>query len=199
MTSISINHNNRIKDIAEVIFFVVAVVCGTLLMNAFVFRSYSVVGASMEPTLVQNDRVIVNRLPVTWSLIKNSPYVPNRGDIIVFENPQHASRQQDQYLVKRVVGLPGDTVTVKNGQVIITNKEHPQGVNFNTLVKDKLSNQLADVNAETVRDNHLYVMGDHRDGNHSYDSRNGLGQVPFHNVIGPVSMRLFPLNHFRLF
>lgn len=200
MTQISINRKNRTRDIANIVFFVASVICGTLLINAFVFRSYSIVGRSMENTFYQNDRVIVNRLPVTWAQIKNTPYVPKRGDIIVFENPQNASRQQDRYLIKRVVGLPGDTVNLKNNKLTITNKEHPEGFNPNDELKDEMSTLVSgEVDNVKVQDNHLFVIGDHREGSHSYDSRNGLGQVPFHLVIGPVNMRLFPLTHFRFF
>ncbi len=200
MTQISINRKNRVRDIANIVFFVASVICGALLINAFVFRSYSIVGRSMETTLHQNDRVIVNRLPVTWAQIKNVPYVPQRGDIIVFENPQHTSKQQDRYLIKRVVGLPGDTITIKNNKITIVNKDNPQGFDPNESLKDKMNTQVSgEVNAVEVQDSHLFVIGDNREGNHSYDSRNGLGQVPFHAVIGPVSMRLFPLTSFRFF
>lgn len=200
MTQISINRKNRARDIANIIFFVASVICGTLLINAFVFRSYSIVGRSMENTLFQNDRVIVNRLPVTWAQIKNTPYIPKRGEIIVFENPQHASRQQDRYLIKRVVGLPGDHVTVKNNKITVVNKEHPDGFDPNKDLKDPMSTEISgEVDNVEVQDSHLFVIGDHREGSHSYDSRNGLGQVPFHTVVGPVSMRLFPLTNFRWF
>lgn len=200
MTQISINRKNRTRDIANIVFFVASVICGTLLINAFVFRSYSIVGRSMENTLYQNDRVIVNRLPVTWAQIKNVPYMPKRGDVIVFENPQNAARQQDRYLIKRVIGLPGDRVTLTDNQLTITNKDHPEGFNPNDYLKEKMSSLVSgEVNNVEVQANHLFVIGDHREGNYSYDSRNGLGQVPFHLVIGPVSMRLFPLTHFRLF
>lgn len=200
MTQISINRKNRARDIANLIFFVASVICGTLLINAFVFRSYSIVGRSMENTLYQNDRVIVNRLPVTWAQIKNTPYVPKRGDVIVFENPQHASRQQDRYLIKRVVGLPGDRVNLKDNKITIFNKDHPEGFDPNKDLKDPMSTEVSgEVNDVEVQDSHLFVIGDHREGSHSYDSRNGLGQVPFHTVVGPVSMRLFPLTNFRFF
>lgn len=199
MSKICINHNNRIRDFANIIFFVAAVVCGTLLMNAFIFRSYSISGGSMEPTLFQNDRVIVNRLPVTWSQIKNIDYIPKRGQIIVFENPQHASRQQDRYLIKRVIGLPGDHITIKNNKITIINSDNPTGFDPDLNLSDKMISSISDeVDDIVVKDKYLFVVGDHRDG-HSYDSRNGLGQVPFHNVIGPVSIRLFPLTNFRTF
>lgn len=200
MTQISINRKNRLKDIANIIFFIAAVICGTLLINAFIFRSYSIVGVSMETTLYQNDRVIVNRLPVTWSQIKNTPYIPKRGEVVVFENPQHATRQKDRYLIKRVIGLPGDTINLKDSRLTVSNKDNPDGFNPDQGLKDKISDQISgEVSNELVQDGNIFVIGDHRDGNYSYDSRNGLGQVPIYNIVGPVSMRLFPLTHFRLF
>lgn len=200
MSQISINRKNRFRDFTNGIFFLAAVVCGTLLMNAFVFRSYSIEGGSMEPTLHQSDRVIVNRLPVTWSQIKNSDYIPERGQVIVFENPQHASRQQDRYLIKRVIGLPGDRVTIKNNKITIINSDNPNGFNPDANLRDKMIDTInGEIDDMLVKEKHLFVVGDHRDGNNSRDSRNGLGQVPLHNVIGPVSLRLLPINSFRTF
>ena len=86
MSTININRSNKLRDISNLMVFVAAVVVGTLLVNAFVFRSYSVVGISMEDTLDNGERIIVNRLPHTWSQIKNTDYMPKRGQVIVFQN-----------------------------------------------------------------------------------------------------------------
>ena len=71
----------RLKDILNFIGFVLLVLIGTLLINTYVFRSFSVSGHSMDHTLADGDRLIVDRLPVTAALLKNKPYVPNRGQI----------------------------------------------------------------------------------------------------------------------
>jgi signal peptidase I len=115
------------KDIFSLIIFVICVVIGTLLINTFVFRSYNVVGPSMETTLYTGDRLIVNRLPVTWSSIKGKQYVPARGEIIVFKNPRYSLGNDDEYIVKRVIGLPGERVTLKNGHYVVYNDAHPEG------------------------------------------------------------------------
>ena len=202
MSNININRKNYLRDMTSIIFFIVAVILGTLIINSFVFRSYSIVGRSMEDTLHDGEQVIVNRLPVTWSMIKNEPYVPKRGQIIVFENPRNPSNmstQADRYLIKRVVGLPGERVVVKDGEITVYNDENPNGFNPNEGLKDE-PRTPASGNIDTiVQDKTIFVSGDHRDGNNSYDSRNGLGNIQLYSVVGPVKLRLFPVNKFRLF
>ena len=202
MSNININRKNYLRDMTSIIYFVVAVILGTLIINSFVFRSYSIVGRSMEDTLHDGEQVIVNRLPVTWSMIKNEPYVPKRGQIIVFENPRNPSNmstQADRYLIKRVVGLPGERVVVKDGEITVYNDENPNGFNPNEDLKDE-PRTPASGNIDTiVQDKTIFVSGDHRDGNNSYDSRNGLGNIQLYSVVGPVKLRLFPVNKFRLF
>lgn len=202
MSNININRKNYLRDMTSIIYFIVAVILGTLIINSFVFRSYSIVGRSMEDTLHDGEQVIVNRLPVTWSMIKNEPYVPKRGQIIVFENPRNPSNmstQADRYLIKRVVGLPGERVVVKDGEITVYNDENPNGFNPNKGLKDE-PRTPASGNIDTiVQDKTIFVSGDHRDGNNSYDSRNGLGNIQLYSVVGPVKLRLFPVNKFRLF
>lgn len=202
MSNININRKNYLRDMTSIIYFIVAVILGTLIINSFVFRSYSIVGRSMEDTLHDGEQVIVNRLPVTWSMIKNEPYVPKRGQIIVFENPRNPSNmstQADRYLIKRVVGLPGERVVVKDGEITVYNDENPNGFNPNEGLKDE-PRTPASGNIDTiVQDKTIFVSGDHRDGNNSYDSRNGLGNIQLYSVVGPVKLRLFPVNKFRLF
>ena len=117
----------RLKDIGGFVIFVVCVIVGTLLINTFVFRSFSVTGPSMEQTLYTGDRLIVNRLPVTMAHLQNNSYTPKRGQIIVFKNPLYSPGSEDMNLVKRVIAFAGERVTVKDGTLTVYNKEHPQG------------------------------------------------------------------------
>ena len=124
-----------VKDLISLVVFVGAVALGTLLLNTFVFRSYNVVGGSMENTLLNDDRVIVNRLTVSWSHFLSREYVPKRGQIIVFANGDSSGAMtcsaptgiQDQYIIKRVIAFPGERVTVKSGVMTIYNDEYPEG------------------------------------------------------------------------
>ena len=79
-----------LKDILSFLTFVGAVALGTFVLNSFVFRSYNVVGGSMENTFHDGERVIVNRLPVSLSHFKGEEYVPERGQVIVFANGGNA-------------------------------------------------------------------------------------------------------------
>jgi signal peptidase I len=179
-----------VKDVIGVIIFIICVILGTLFINTFVFRSFNVLGPSMESTLYTGDRLIVNRVPVTWAQIQNKDYIPDRGQIIVFKNPHYATGNGDEYIVKRVIAFPGERVALKDGAYTVYNDEHPDGEPGPVT-----SGQVNVV----VPDGELFVSGDHRDGNYSYDSRNGLGTIPFYDVVGPVSMRIFPFDKIRLF
>lgn len=200
-----------LKDIFSLIGFVAAVAVGTFLLNTFIFRSYNVVGGSMENTLLNDDRVIVNRLVVSWAHFLGQEYVPERGDIIVFANGDSSGEVtcsaptgiKDQYIIKRVVAFPGERVTVKDGTMTVYNEAHPDGFVYdNEWRKSETDGPKEYTSGEvdlTVPDGELFVSGDNREGSYSYDSRNGLGTVPFCRVVGPINLRLFPLDRLKTF
>jgi len=188
----------RIKDVLNLVVFIALVAAGTLIINTFVFRSFSVLGPSMEQTFYTGDRLIVNRLPITWSQLQNKQYVPERGQIIVFKNPHFVTGEPDEYIVKRVIAFPGERVVVKDGILTVYNSENPNGFRPDDLHKGPGSPTSGDVDT-IVSDQTIFVAGDHRQGNYSYDSRSGLGTIPFVDVIGPVSMRIFPFTKIGLF
>ena len=78
------------RDVIGIVVFVLAVALGTIVINTFIFRSFSVVGPSMEATMFTGDRLIVDRLPVTAASLQGQPYVPRRGQVIVFKKPHTA-------------------------------------------------------------------------------------------------------------
>lgn len=195
------DRNPKIRDILGLAVFIVGVAVGTLLINAFLFRSFTVEGPSMETTMYTGDRLIVNRLPVTMAQLQNQPYVPDRGQVIVFKNPNfNPSVGREEYVVKRVIAYAGERVTVKNGKVTVYNAEYPTGFDPDTTVNDNEPGQptSGDID-EVVPEGTLFVMGDHREGNFSCDSRDCMGTIPLFDVIGPVSLRIYPFDNIRTF
>jgi signal peptidase I len=187
------------KDVISILIFIACVVIGTILINTFVFRSFNVVGPSMESTLFTGDRLIVDRLPVTWAQLQNKTYTPKRGQIIVFKNPQYAPGSEDEYIVKRVIGLPGEHVVLKDGHYTVYNGAYPAGFNPDDNNHGEPGSPTSGTVDEIVPAGELFVSGDHRQGNYSYDSRNGLGTIPLYDVIGPATLRIFPFNKVRAF
>lgn len=211
-----------IKDALNLGSFIIIIVLGTLFLNTYIYRSYNVVGVSMENTLHNDDRVIVNRAAVSWAHFLGQEYVPERGQIIVFVNEDEKLVAEykaagvknpttcnvpdgikDQYIIKRVIAFPGERVTVKDGIMTIYNEEHPDGFVYDTIWrKSETDGPKQYTTGEVdmiVPAGELFVSGDNREGNNSWDSRNGLGTIPYCRIIGPVSFRLFPFNKIRSF
>lgn len=188
-----------LKDTVSIAVFAVCVVLGTLFINTYVFRSYSVVGPSMEKTLYTGDRLIVNRLSVTWSQATKGGYTPKRGQIIVFSNPKYSNGLGDEYIVKRVIAFAGERVILKDGKYTVINSAHPNGFNPDDENNGEPGSPTSGSVDIVVPSNEIFVSGDHRQESYSYDSRNGLGTIPLYEVIGPVAIRFMPLQNIRLF
>lgn len=189
----------RARDAINFVVFVLVVLIGTLLINTFVFRSFVVSGHSMDDTLHDGDRLIVNRIPSTIAQLQNKQYTPNRGDIIVFKNPRYVAGDIDEYIVKRVVAFPGERVTVADGVLTVYNSEHPEGFHPDDGWRKGTTGPKSPVSGQvdtTVADGTIFVCGDNRIGENSFDSRTGLGTIPTFDIIGPVGLRIWPLNVF---
>lgn len=150
---------------------VIAVVLA-LFIRTFVVQAFKIPSGSMKPTLLIGDHILVNKfiygikIPF-WEKTIVPIKRPKRGDIVVFKFPEDPSKD----FIKRVIGLPGDIVEIRNKKVYINRKrfEDPYGF-FNEPLTREAGMALRDnVGPVTVPADSLFVMGDNRD--HSYDSR----------------------------
>lgn len=186
------------RDIFGIVGFITAIWLGAVFLNNFVFQMYVVNGPSMEATLQTGDRLLVNKLPIAFAHSRGQQYLPPRGSLIVFENPLLELQKDEAFIVKRVVGLPGERVVVKEGAVTVFNTQHPSG--FKPDKTFDMAPKFTDGNVDiTVPDDEIFVIGDNRRGPLSFDSRNGLSTIPLRLVQGQVVSRIFPFNHVRGF
>ena len=169
------------------------------LLNAFVIQSYQVDGESMETTLNNNDRLIVDKVPRTWSRISGHQYVPQRGQIIIFNESDLPGFVGTKQLIKRVIGLPGERVVVNGSKVTIYNSAHPDGFDpdHSGLYSFTPATPPVDIHVDvTLQPNELFVCGDNR-GN-SEDSRY-FGPIQTNQVVAKLVLRILPLNKSKSF
>ena len=166
-----------------------------LLIKSFLIQAFFIPSESMVPTLRVGDRVLVNKLVYDFG-------EPQRGDVIVFENPDLVvedrgilevvwdwlveglgfSADPTKDFIKRVVGVPGDTVEMKNGKVFVNGEQTAEPYLSNRGAQDFPSTQ--------VEPDHVFVMGDNRPN--SQDSRSALGQIPMEKIVGKAFVLLWP-------
>ena len=162
---------------------VIAIIIAAIIL--FFFKPIIIQQESMQPTFYSNDYVVVSKQ--SYSIVGDI----ERGDVIVFRSSLLDENGDQKSLIKRVIGLPGDTIEIKNGYVILN------GV---TIQEDYLAEQGVSGEMEqiTVDEGKIFVMGDNRAV--SQDSRSPeVGQVDQDTVIGKVVLRIFPLDSIRFF
>lgn len=191
----------RLADFLSTLLVLVVAFGLALILITYVFQSYQVDGTSMIPSLKNNDRLIVWKVPRTIAMITGHPYIPNRGDIIVFNQSGLAAYGQvnTKQLIKRVIGLPGDHLVIRNGQVTIYNKKHPKGFDPDTTFPYGKHHPLPYTSGDidiTLGKNQVFVLGENRTD--SLDSRY-FGPVNVKNIIGKLVLRIYPFNTIKIF
>jgi signal peptidase I len=170
--------------------FVIAIV-----LRTFAVGTYSIPSGSMEPTLKVNDRILVNK--VSYHL-----HGVDRADIIVFSTPkdEHCAGPPVANLVKRVIGLPGETISLSNGQVYIDGKLLAEpwlpAATQRSTTPGPSSQGYSLMRPYKVPAKDVYVMGDNR--TESCDSRY-WGPIPESSIVGKVEVRFWPLTRFHIF
>ena len=157
-----------------------------LVIQNFIAQPFQVQGSSMETTFLDGQYVLVDRLSHVWS-----PYA--RGQVIVFHPPEGAGENGYPF-IKRVIGLPGDTVALQDGKVLVngTILDEPYAYRDENGVTEP-TEPLTEVSSWTVPPGDVFVMGDHRQA--SEDGR-AFGPIPISSVIGRVLIRYWPLSAF---
>jgi signal peptidase I len=182
------------KSILSTILILISAPLIALTITSFVFQSYEVDGESMETTLQHRDRLIVYKFPKTLARITHKSYIPARGTIVVFAKAgtQALNQKTEKQLIKRVIGLPGERVVIKDGVVTIYNNDHPTGFSPDSSGTYPKITQLTTGNVDlTVPPSELFVMGDNR--SNSLDSRS-FGTIENHELVGRLAYRILPLN-----
>ena len=156
----------------------VFVIAAVVLFDLAAPRSL-VEGRSMEPTFRSHDRLVLSRVHYLLG-------APNRGDILVFNSLQPREAARGTMLIKRVVGLPGERVDMRNQRVYINGELLDEPYILAACWAAKCQDK-----SWTLANNEYFVMGDNRNG--SNDSRN-FGPVPYSNIVGEVIFRYWPIN-----
>ena len=168
-----------------------------VIIKTFLIQPFWIPSESMLPTIEVNDRVIVNKLAYQWG-------EPQRGDIVVFRDPREEEVEESipeavirsvleavgirtrghEDLIKRVIGLPRETIEVTNNQIVVDGTPLEEPYLPEVFMPDEP--------AITVADDEVFVMGDNRDA--SFDSRR-FGPIPLEDLIGKAFVTIWPISH----
>jgi signal peptidase I len=193
--------HETLREIISTIGVLVAALLVAFGLIAWVFQSYEVDGPSMETSLMNQDRLIVWKVPRTVARITHHQYVPNRGDVIIFVESGLSQFGQDdnKQLIKRVIGLPGERVVVADGKLTVYNAAHPGGfqpdktMSYGSVIDETTDTHNIDI---TLAKDQLFVCGDNRPD--SLDSRT-FGPIQTHQIVGKLALRLLPLKDLQKF
>jgi len=169
---------NTLQFFWEVVKIVILAFAIVIPIRYFLFQPFVIQGSSMEPNFHQADYLIVDEITYRFR-------PPERGEVVVFKYPLDPSKR----FIKRIIGLPGETVQIKNGQVtIITSNGQTLNLDESQYITSDL--KAPDYGPIVLKDGQYFVLGDNRPW--SSDSQD-WGEVPLRNIIGRVAIRLWPI------
>jgi signal peptidase I len=158
-----------------------------VIVRAFLFQVFWIPSESMEPTLVENDRVIIEKVA--------SPHDPSHGDVIVFATPPTLKGAKVDFLIKRVIGLPGDSLVIENGKVERNGEvlDEPYLAPGTVTENHPGGNECTKATPCVVPPGKVWVMGDNR--TNSEDSRFAeVGYIDEDTIQGRALVRAWPIN-----
>lgn len=168
----------------EIVKFTTIAVIIVVPFRLFIAQPFVVSGASMDPTFETGEYLIVDQVTYKFE-------APQRESVIVFKYPKDTTK----FFIKRIIGLPGETVQIHGTTVTIKNAEHPEGITLSEPYV-AINHEKQDDMSVTLKDNQYFVMGDNRSG--SSDSRM-WGPVDAKLITGRPFVRLLPLQKLGLF
>ena len=168
--------DNHVRNLVEWVAIVVGALAVALIVKTFFIQAFFIPSLSMYPTLHKGDRVLVNKLSYDFHDV-------HRGDIVVFSRPPNEPPSAIKDLIKRVIGLPGDTIEAHDGAVFIDGKKLDEPYLVAGVTTDNLPRQK-------VPKDHVWVMGDNRGD--SADSR-VFGPITEASIVGRAFVRVWPL------
>lgn len=169
--------------LTEIVRFAIIALIIVVPIRMFIAQPFIVSGASMEDTFQGGEYLIVDQLSYYFES-------PSRGDVVIFRYPVDPSK----FFIKRIVGMPGDTITIEGNIITIKNDANPNGA-----ILEEPYVAAMEPNAsisEFLRDGEYFVMGDNR--NQSSDSRT-WGVVTRDKIVGRAFLRLFPVTQIGVF
>jgi len=171
-------------SILEVLEIIAVAVVAVFLVRNFLVQPFLVSGGSMYPNFENGDYLLVDELTYRFRL-------PERGEVVVFKYPSDPST----YFVKRIIGLPGERIVMKDGEVTVFNEGHPQGFVLDEVYLPK-GTTTSGSGVYDLKSNEYLMLGDNRP--FSFDSRS-WGPLPQPDIVGLVRLRLWPLNEITAF
>ncbi|HOX30014.1 MAG TPA: signal peptidase I [Candidatus Paceibacterota bacterium] len=162
-------------EVAKIVILAFAIVVP---IRYYLFQPFVIQGSSMEPNFHQADYLIVDEFSYRLR-------APERGEVIVFKYPLDPSKR----FIKRIIGLPGETVETEGGKVIVYSNERKFVLDESAYLSADL--KVPDMSPITLKDGQYFVLGDNR--SYSYDSQD-WGELAASDIIGKVAFRLWPIN-----
>lgn len=173
------------SNIQETLRFVTTVGFFFIIIKSFLIQPFLVQQTSMVPTFEPYDYIIVDRF--TYKFLDE----PKRGDVVVFQSgPENGNK----YLIKRIIGLPGEQVLIDGSKTTIINSEYPEGITLDETYVQNKDDRTKKIT--TLKGNEYFMMGDNRPL--SLDSRM-IGPITREKIVGRTLVRLYPFSQISLF
>ena len=175
--------DKKVRGVLRLVFEIIVTLAFAALVGIAMFQSVTTQESSMEPTISVGDRYFMNRVIYRVSS-------PKRGDVIVFRT----NASDDAALhIRRVIGLPGETVQIVDGQILINGETYKEGRDFPVISNPGMASSPV-----TLESGEYFVLGDNR--NNSEDSRYGsIGKVNKKYITGKLWFKLFPVKSIGFF